>query len=183
LEDRGNLTTILGVLAPSALLLLADVIIGDHELFALINQGIVNTILDFACVYVSPILFSVVCVLTLAALFFSVNGMSKATGILSIANGILSYGAGSLIKILVQMPRPEILVATRVIPEARIIGFWHTSTFSFPSTTTMLAFGLTLPILLEKRRVGAVLAALSYFMGFAVIYTASLLPYRFVQAG
>jgi len=173
LKDR-RLPTILGVLTPLLLLLISDFIMGDEKLFELLNKGFVNPALDFACVYMSPVLFSIFYVLTSVALFFSVNETSTATGILSITNGVLSYGIGSLIKLLVQRPRPEL--AARVISEARIIGFWHTTTFSFPSTTTMLAFGLTLPILLEKRRIGAILVALSYFMGFAVIYTGFHFP-------
>jgi len=166
----------LSVLAPSVLLLITDLVIGDYRLFKLINQDITNPVLDFACTYVSPALFSVFYVLTLVALFFSLNSMSKATGIVSITNGALSYAIGSLIKLLVQRPRPELLATARVISEARIIGFWHTSDFSFPSTTMMLAFGLTLPVLLEKRRIGTILAAFSYFIGFAVVYTGFHFP-------
>jgi len=176
LENQRRLKTILGVLAPSVLLLITDFAIGDYGLFKLINQDIANPVLDFACTYVSPVLFSVFYVLTLVALFFSLNSMSKATGIVSIANGALSYTIGSLIKLLVQRPRPELLAAARVISEARVIGFWHTTAFSFPSTTMMLAFGLSLPVLLEKRRVGTILAVFSYFIGFAVVYTGFHFP-------
>jgi len=176
LGNRRKLAPFLGVLAPAVLLLMADLAIGDFEFFTLINQGLANPILDIACAYVSPVLFSGFYVLTLAALFFSVNVKSRATAILSIANGILSYVGGSLIKPLVQRPRPELLAAARVLSEARIVGFWHTSAFSFPSTTVMLALGLTLPILLEKRRIGLVLVGLSYLMGFAVIYTGFHFP-------
>jgi len=155
---------------------MVDLVIGDFEFFTLINQGLANPILDIACAYASPVLFSGVYIPTLVALLFSMNRTSRATAILSIANGTLSYVVGSLIKPLVQRPRPEILAAARVLSEARVIGFWHTSTFSFPSTTVMLAFGLTLPILLEKRRIGLVLVCLSYLMGFAVIYTGFHFP-------
>lgn len=140
------------------------------------NQRFVSPALDFACVYLSPVLFSVFYILAMVTLFFSTNSLSKATEVLSVANGTLSYGVGSLIKTLVERPRPEALAAARVIPEARIIGLWHTSTFSFPSTTAMLAFGLSFPILLERRRTGMVLIALSYLMGFAVIYTGFHFP-------
>lgn len=176
MENQRGLKTILGVLAPSVLLLITDLAIGDYRLFKLINQDITNPLLDFACTYVSPVLFSVLYVLTLVALFFSLNSTSKATGIMSIANGALSYAIGSLIKLLVQRPRPELLAAARVISEARVIGFWHTTAFSFPSTTMMLAIGLSLPVLLKKRRVGTILAVFSYFIGFAVVYTGFHFP-------
>jgi len=165
-----------GVFAPLALLSIAVFIVGDVELFKIVNQGLISPTLDFACVYLSPILFSFSYVLVVVALYLALNVLSKATAILSIANGVLSYGVGSLIKMLIERPRPEVLAAARVIAEARIIGLWHTSTFSFPSTLTMLAFGLSLPILLQKRRSGVILVALSYFMGFAVIYTGFHFP-------
>jgi membrane-associated phospholipid phosphatase len=96
--------------------------------------------------------------------------VSKATAVLSVVNGMVSYGLGTLAKQYIMNPRPEATVA------ARTIGFWNASTFSLPSTLTMLAFGLTLPILLEKNRVGIILVALSYFIGFSVIYTGFHFP-------
>jgi len=170
LKNRQIVTAVFGAIAPAILLFAADVIVGDNELFMLINRNAVNPVLDFACVYLSPVLFSVFYITVLLGLFFSMNGTSTATGILSIVNGVLSYAAGSLIKLLVMKPRPEIAVASRTI------GLWNTGTFSFPSTLTMLAFGLSLPILMDKRRAGIILVALSYFMGFSVIYTGYHFP-------
>lgn len=170
MKNRQIVTAVFGAIAPAILLFAADVIVGDNELFMLINRNAVNPVLDFACVYLSPVLFSVFYITVLLGLFFSMNGTSTATGILSIVNGVLSYAAGSLIKLLVMKPRPEIAVASRTI------GLWNTGTFSFPSTLTMLAFGLSLPILMDKRRAGIILVALSYFMGFSVIYTGYHFP-------
>ncbi len=160
---------------PLVFLLVAVAAVGDYALFAIMNTQIVNPVLDFACTYVSPFLFAGFYVPTLVATLLSSDHKMKAAGIVSIVNGILSYGVGSLIKEIVMRPRPE-LSAARLIEEARIIGLWHTSTFSFPSTTAMLAFGLSFPILLKKPRLGAVLVALSYFMGFSVIYTGFHFP-------
>jgi membrane-associated phospholipid phosphatase len=170
LVEKRSVTVILGVLAPLGIMLLADLAIGDTQLFLLINHDAADPVLDFACVYLSPVLFSVFYVTTLVALSLSVNGVSKATAVLSIANGALSYGLGTLAKQLIMKPRPEVGVA------ARTIGFWNASAFSLPSTLTMLAFGLALPILLEKHRAGIILVALSYFIGFSVIYTGFHFP-------
>jgi len=173
LEKRRSLLTVSVVLAPSIFLLLASIIFGDYELFTFINQKMTTPVLDFACVYVSPVLFSAFYVLIMVALYFSKDNAFKASGIISLINGPLSYGTGSLIKVLVGRPRP---FEVGVLSAARVIGLWHTSSFSFPSTTTMLAFGFSLPILLEKRRCGAILVVLSYFIGFSVIYTGFHFP-------
>jgi len=79
----------------------------------------------------------------------------------------------SMAKLVVGRPRPYI-----VVPSARVIGPWSASSFSFPSTTTMLVFGLTIPLLLisQKRSYGIVLLVLSYFVGFSVIYTGFHFP-------
>lgn len=164
------------VIVPLAILVVAILAFGDYALFAFLNQQIANPILDFACTYASPVLFSGFYVLTFVTLLLSKDSMSNASGAVSILNGLLSYGVGSLIKDIVRRPRPEALVTARVISEARLIGLWHADSFSFPSTTAMLAFGLALPILLAKPRYGAILVVLSYFLGFAVIYTGFHFP-------
>jgi membrane-associated phospholipid phosphatase len=170
LVEKRGITMMLGVFAPLVVMLLADLVIGDSQLFLLINHDAADPVLDFACVYISPVLFSVFYVTTLVALYLSVDSLSTATGTLSIVNGVLSYGLGTLAKQLIMNPRPEATVT------ARTIGFWNASTFSLPSTLTMLAFGLALPILLEKHRAGIILVALSYFIGFSVIYTGFHFP-------
>lgn len=153
-------------LTPLVLILLVDLIIGDYELFILINQRMVNAFLDFACVYLSPIFFFTFYLLTLAVLYIEREGSSIAGGITSLLTGPLSYGIGSVIKFLVGRPRPF-----NVLPDVRVIGLFHASSFSFPSTTTMLVFGFTLPILFENYRYGIILVAMSYFIGFSVVYT------------
>ncbi|MCP8310995.1 MAG: phosphatase PAP2 family protein [Candidatus Methylarchaceae archaeon HK01M] len=146
-------------------LLLVDIIIGDYEFFIIINQGITNQILDFACVYLFILLFSASFILSLIIMFTSHKSSSKASGLLSIISGFLAYGVGSLLKILFGRPRPF-----EVLP-ARVIGLIHTTSFSFPSTTTMLVFGLAFPILFHKPRFGTSLVALSFLVGFSVVYT------------
>lgn len=170
LVKKRGITVILSVFVPLGVMLLADLAIGDSQLFLLINHNAADPVLDFACTYISPVLFSVFYVTTLVALYLSDDSMSTATGILSIVNGMLSYVLGTIAKQLIMNPRPEEMV------DARTIGFWNASTFSLPSTLTMLAFGLALPILLEKHRAGIILVALSYFIGFSVIYTGFHFP-------
>jgi len=163
-------------LVPAYLLFMVDIIVGDYELFRLINQGFTNPFLDVTCAYVSPLLFSVPYLLMVTALLFSKEEALKTSGLISVITGLLSYGIGSLIKDLVMRPRPEALHIARVVSEARLLDFWHTSIYSFPSTTAMLAFGLAFPILLEKPSWGVVLVILSYFLGFSVVYTGFHFP-------
>jgi len=151
-------------------LLLVDVILGDYEFFIIINQNIINQILDFTCVYLFIFLFSTSFILSLIIIFTSHKSSSKASGLLSIISGLIAYGAGSLLKFLFGRPRPFEVLATRVI------GLIHTSSFSFPSTTTMLVFGLAFPILFDKPRLGNFVVILSFLIGFSVVYTGFHFP-------
>ncbi|MCK4481776.1 phosphatase PAP2 family protein [Candidatus Bathyarchaeota archaeon] len=161
------------IIIPSIAIVLADLIIGDYELFKLINQGIINSILDVACIYASPVLFSIFYLLTLVRLYVSHRTTAISSGAISLITGPLCYLIGSAVKLLVKRPRPFI-----VLQGVRVIGPWETGSFSFPSTTTMLAFGLAIPILLvSKNRVDRiVLSVLSYFIGFSVIYAGFHFP-------
>jgi membrane-associated phospholipid phosphatase len=136
-------------------LALLDVIIGDTDLFLLINQRIANTFLDVASAYGSPVLFGMLYFFILAKLCLSGKTDNIATAIISIVTGGLSYALGSLIKLLFVRPRPFDTLQT-----VRVIGPWETGGFSFPSTTTMLAFGLAIPILMlyERRQYGIILS-------------------------
>lgn len=154
-------------------MVLADLIIGDHELFKLINQRIANSILDVACIYASPVLFSIFYLFALVRLYVSHRTTVISSGAISLITGPLCYLIGSVVKLLVKRPRPF-----TVLQGVRVIGPWETGSFSFPSTTTMLAFGFTIPILLLfKNRVhGIALSVLSYFIGFSVIYAGFHFP-------
>jgi undecaprenyl-diphosphatase len=48
--------------------------------------------------------------------------------------------------------------------------------FSFPSSTTMLAFGLALPFFLEKSKFRYLFLILAILVGFSVIYTGFHFP-------
>ena len=171
MKEYSDFTVILILFTPLVFLILAIFTIGDYELFTLINQGVNNPILDFTCAYLSPILFSIFYFFTLASIYSSRDHLAIANGVTSLISGPLSYYVGSFIKPLIGRPRPF-----NVLPNVRVIGFWHTSTFSFPSTTTMLVFGFTLPILFEDHRLGLPLTLFSYLIGFSVIYTGFHFP-------
>ncbi|MCD6529435.1 phosphatase PAP2 family protein [Candidatus Bathyarchaeota archaeon] len=169
--DERRILSLLSILAPLIPLFLADLLSGDYKLFTSINQGLSSPALDFTCIYLAPTLFAVSYTLALAVLCISKDEDDVFHGAFSLVNGSLSYGVGSMIKVLVRRPRPF-----QILDGVRVIGLWHASTYSFPSTTTMLVFGLTLPILFRKPRHGFILTALSYLIGFSLVYTGYHFP-------
>jgi membrane-associated phospholipid phosphatase len=173
LKNQPPLNVLLLVLAPCVFLIVATFVIGDSELFLLVNRGMVNLVLDIACVYGSPTFFSAFYLYTLAKLRASHRRKFAIAAVLSVVTGLVSYGSGSVLKLVVMKPRPF-----EVLDGVRVIGPWDTSSFSFPSTTTMLAFGFAVPMLLlfEKRTYGILLSFLSYFIGFSVIYAGFHFP-------
>lgn len=170
-KTQRNFPLTLPIFAILALLLLAGLIIGDSTFFLFINREIANPTLDFVCLYILLPLFSLLFIIPLAMVFLPRLKIDcRTNGLISLLSGFLSYGIGSLIKCLVMRPRPF-----DVLP-ARVLGFWHTVTSSFPSTTTMLAFGIALPVLMEKPKYGSVLVALSFLVGFFVTYSGFHFP-------
>lgn len=157
------------ILVALAALLWMDFAVGDPQLFTLINLGMSHVILDVACAYGSIVLFSAFALVSLAVLYVSNGGelraKARAGGLVAVLSGLLSYFLGSMLKMIVKRPRPF-----EVLP-ARTVGIWHTSTFSLPSTTTMLVFGFALPILFDRPRLGGPLLILASFIGFSVVYT------------
>ncbi len=172
MKNLGSILTIL-VVVPSIFMILAAFAIGDCRLFIFMNQTISNPLLDILCAYGSPVVFVAFYLLSMTKLCFFRGNMTLVGGGISGVTGLVAYGAGSLVKTLVGRPRPYV-----VVPSARVIGPWSASSFSFPSTTTMLVFGLTIPLLLfpQKRSYGIILLVLSYFVGFSVIYTGFHFP-------
>jgi len=173
LKKHPSFTSLYVILIPSIAIVLTDSIIGDYELFKLINQRIANSILDVACIYASPVLLSIFYLFTLVRLYVSHKTTAISNGAISLITGPLCYLIGSIAKLLVKRPRPF-----TVLQGVRVIGPWETGSFSFPSTTTMLAFGFTIPILLasNNRVHGIILSVLSYFIGFSVIYSGFHFP-------
>ena len=150
-------------------IILADIAIGDLRLFTLINRGMANPILDVLCGYFSAALFISTAIISLIIQFFSNNEKenrlnSLATGLLAVISAFTAYYIGSLLKLTFRRPRPSEVL------DARIVGLLHTSTFSFPSTTTMFVFGFALPILYERPKTGLILTLEALFVGFSVMY-------------
>lgn len=145
----------------------------NNEIFLFINQGIANPILDFIVLKVLIPLFLLLGIVPFLMLFLK---KYRSLGAFSLISGSLCYGIGHLLKFLFSFPRPF-----DVLP-ARIIGPWHVGEFSFPSSTTMLAFGLALPFLFEKSKFRYPFLILAFLVGFTVIYTGFHFP-RDVLAG
>jgi membrane-associated phospholipid phosphatase len=144
-----------------------DFIFGDKEIFLFINRGLANPILDFVFL---KILIPVFFLLPLVPFFMLFLKKYRKLGFVSLISGPLFYIIGNILKFLFSQPRPyEIL-------DARIIGPFHTNTLSFPSTTTMLAFGFALPIFLKNPKLGFPLLILAFSVGLSVIYTGFHFP-------
>lgn len=136
--------------------------IGNEKVFLFINKGISNPVLDFIVLYVFNPLFLLLAIVPFLMVF---SKKDRFLGIFALILGFLCYFIGHLMKAFFAIPRPY-----EFLP-ARLFGPWHTSSFSFPSTTTMLAFGLALPILLKRPRSGRFLLVLAFLVAFSVIYT------------
>jgi len=144
-----------------------DLTFGDREVFLFINRGLANPILDSIFLKILIPIFFLLPAVPFLMLFFN---KYRKLGLISLISGPLFYIIGNILKFLFSQPRPyEIL-------DARIIGHWHTSTLSFPSTTTMLAFGFALPIFLKNKKIGLPLLILAFLVGFSVIYTGFHFP-------
>ncbi len=144
-----------------------DLAIGDKELFLFINRGLANPTLDFIFLKILIPVFFLLPLLPFLMLFFN---KYRKLGFVSFVSGPLFYIIGNVLKFLFSQPRPyEIL-------DARIIGPWHSSHLSFPSTTTMLAFGFALPIFLKNKKIGFPLLILAFLVGISVIYTGFHFP-------
>lgn len=140
----------------------------NYQIFLFINQELANPILDFIVLYILTPLFLLLGIVPFLMLFLK---KYRNLGIFSLMSGILCYGTGKLLKILFSHPRPY-----EILPVTRIIGPWHKSLYSFPSTTTMLAFGLALPFLFVKSKLRYPFLILAFLVGFSVIYTGFHFP-------
>lgn len=136
----------------------------NERLFIFINQKIASPFLDTLVLFILLPLFSLLVLIPIWLLLFK---KKKFLGLYTLFSGFFLYWFGhSILKPLFKLPRPfELIEGTRTI------GPWHPSPFSFPSTTTMLAFGLALPIFLREKKLGGFLVVLAFLVGFSVIYT------------
>ena len=134
----------------------------NEKIFFFFNQKIASPILDFFVLFVFIPLFSL---LVLVPIYFLFKG-KKFLAIYSLFCGFFLYWFGhSILKPIFHVPRPFAL-----FENVKILGPWHKSPYSFPSTTTMLAFGLALPIFFHERKIGRFLLVLAFLVGFSVIY-------------
>ncbi len=136
----------------------------NEKIFIFINQQLANPLLDFLVLWIFFPLFSLLVLVPFLMLF---SKRKKILGLFSLFCGFFLYWFGhSILKPIFRISRPF-----EFIENVRIIGPWHTSSFSFPSTTTMLAFGLALPIFFKDKKWGKFLLLLAFLVGFTVIYT------------
>ncbi|XOB40546.1 MAG: phosphatase PAP2 family protein [Candidatus Nealsonbacteria bacterium] len=143
-------------------------LIGNEQLFLFINQGIANPVLDFIVLNILIPLFFLLGIIPFIMLFFD---KYRVLGAFSLFSGPFCYVVGSLIKLFFKMPRPFNVLSISVI------GPWHVGQFSFPSTTTMLAFGFALPFLIQRKpKWSLFFLTLSILVGFSVIYTGFHFP-------
>jgi undecaprenyl-diphosphatase len=144
----------------------------NEEIFLLINHQMANRFLDFLVVWVFIPLFSL---LVLIPLFFfcSKSKEKKILALFSLFSGFFLYWLGhSILKPFFHLARPF-----HFLEGVRVIGPWHASPYSFPSSTTMLAFGLALPFFFHHKKLGLFLLVLAFLVGFSVIYTGFHTPF------
>ncbi len=144
------------------------IIISNEALFLFINQKLAHPILDFIVLYVFIPLFLLMGIIPGILFLFK----KDISGLFTLFSGGFCYVIGNLVKLIFKMPRPYM-----VLPDVRIIGPWHMSQYSFPSTTTMLAFGLALAFFIEKKdKLSWFFLTLAFLVGFTVIYTGFHFP-------
>lgn len=136
----------------------------NEKIFIFLNQKIANPILDKIVLFFLFPLFSFLILVPLWLLIFK---KKRFLALYSLFSGFFLYWLGhAILKPLFNIPRPF-----NLLEGVRIIGPWHPNPYSFPSTTTMLAFGLALPIFLRNKKIGTFLLILAFLVGFSVIYT------------
>ncbi|MFH1657487.1 MAG: phosphatase PAP2 family protein [bacterium] len=150
-----------------------SVIFIEDQLFFFINETLSGSTLDFIFFYIFIPLFLLLGIIPFLMLF---SRHYRRLGIFCMFSGFFCSQIGSLIKLYFQLPRPVETLAVN------LVGNWQVSEFSFPSTTTMLAFGLALPILLEKPKYSFYFLAIAALVGFSVIYSGYHFPHD-VAAG
>ena len=156
------------LLAVLTFFLIVVLLVGNESLFLFINQGLANQYLDFIVLYIFIPLFVLMGVIPGILFVFK----KDISGFFTLFSGGFCYIVGNLIKLIFKTPRPYM-----VLSNVRVIGPWHMSQFSFPSTTTMFAFGLAIAFFIEKKdKLSSFFLALAFLVGFTVIYTGFHFP-------
>ncbi|XOB42428.1 MAG: phosphatase PAP2 family protein [Candidatus Nealsonbacteria bacterium] len=144
------------------------IITNNEVLFLFINQNLASPVLDFIVLYIFIPLFLLMGIIPGILFVFK----KDISGFFTLFSGGFCYIIGNLIKLIFKMPRPYM-----ILPDVRIVGPWHMSQYSFPSTTTMLAFGLALAFFIEKKdKLSWFFLVLAFLVGFTVIYTGFHFP-------
>ena len=134
----------------------------NEKIFYVINQKMANPFLDFFVLFV---LIPMCSLFVLVPVYFFYKG-KKFLAIYTLFCGFFLYWLGhSIFKPIFHIPRPAVL-----FENVRKVGPWHESSFSFPSTTTMLVFGFALPIYFHQKRIGKFLLFLAFLVSISVIY-------------
>ncbi|XOB40950.1 MAG: phosphatase PAP2 family protein [Candidatus Nealsonbacteria bacterium] len=144
------------------------IITNNEVLFLFINQNLASPVLDFIVLYIFIPLFLLMGIIPGILFVFK----KDISGFFTLFSGGFCYIIGNLVKLIFKMPRPYM-----ILPDVRIVGPWHMSQYSFPSTTTMLAFGLALAFFIEKKdKLSWFFLVLAFLVGFTVIYTGFHFP-------
>ncbi|MGQ4891551.1 MAG: phosphatase PAP2 family protein [Candidatus Njordarchaeia archaeon] len=155
-----NIVIIIAILLAGAFCLL----IGDTNLFILINRQIANETFDIILLYVLMPFYTLIFLIPILMVTIS---KERTVWLSSLFSGITAYFLGDVLKEIFRRPRPYFSMPTR------LVGPFYTTSYSFPSTTTALVFGIAFPILLKKpeSKIGYLTVIISCLVGFSVIYT------------
>lgn len=141
----------------------------NEKIFIFINQKISHPFLDF---FVFFVLIPLAFLLVLIPFLMIFSPKNKSLGFFSLLAGALNYLLGTILKNFFKFPRPYEISYLETI----IRGPWHAGLYSFPSSTTMLVFGLSFPFLLRKSKFAFIFLLISSLVGFSVIYTGFHFP-------
>ena len=167
LEGDGKIVVL--VLTVWFLLFICCYAIGDDALFMVINHGLANVIIDFLVLRIFIPLFLLFLLSPFLMLYVS---RWRFTGLFSLGSGVVSYFVGDVLKYVFKRPRPFEVLSARVFPE--LLAF----SYSFPSTTSALFFGISFFVLFDQHdsKLSWFLFLVSVLLGFSVIYVGVHFP-------
>ncbi len=147
-----------------AILTVLCILLGDKRIFIFINKVLGTSFLDFLFLEIFVPLFYILPATPLVGMFFKEY---RKTSLFALFLGAFTYILASSLKLLFARPRPY-----EVLASARIVGSWKDLSFSFPSSTTALAFALVLPFhFTHDKKVFYVNLFLASSIAFFVIYS------------
>jgi len=162
---KNILIRLLGLIIVLILAGFIDFFVGDTKVFLFINGKLSNSVLDFVFLYIFVPLLSF---LVIVPGFMLLVKKYRIIGTLSLVGGVLCYWVGELIKF---SPRPSALLT-----QVNLVGNWAVGETSFPSTTTMLVFGLALPVFFLAPKIGRISLLFAFLGAFFVVYSGYHFP-------